>query len=135
MYERAEHYVHTGSENGIDTRFSELQALVNMSEYHNTLSTSDLCSLFDYLNESDRHGAACYRDRQAFSIGLSTGLRSTSRWLITLDQLREEKIRGVRRIVFCSVTGGMRTRERLIRVGGIKQMTIFTYYLFQMISF
>ena len=90
-----------------DNRFRELQSKGNMSESYNTLSIDDLCTILDYLNESARHCATSYRDRLVFCVGLATGLIVTALRLISLDQLREESVRGVLCIVFRSVMGAM----------------------------
>ena len=105
--------------NIIENRFRELQALGNMTNSHNTLGIDDLKVIFDYLNEDAKKSAASYRDRLVFVVGLATGLRPTALRLLTVNQLQEEKLRGINCIVFRSVVGGT-AGESKTDIGGWK---------------
>ena len=96
-----------------------MQSKGAISVSHYTLSIEDIKYIFDYLNDTALSSAVSYRDRLFFAVGLATSLRTTALRMLTMDQLREETVRGTACIVFRSLVGGKEGQSKT-ETGGWK---------------
>ena len=79
--------------NVMNNHFSDQQSRGMVSKPHNILSHADLLRIFEseYCNP---HTSVGFRNRLVFTLGLCLGDRTTSLWLIKVNQLEKQNVRG-----------------------------------------
>ena len=89
----------------VDNYFRKLQREGSISDNHYTLSIDDVKKISTHLNKLKRIPVG-YRDRLVFAVGLATGIRPTVLYLLELNQMKVENVRGNRCITFYAKVAG-----------------------------